>query len=261
MISRQELSLALDPEMRTVPGLSPVNRWVIGLICLSMVIGILQTEASLTDRYTPYFTAANALLFAVFLVEYVLRLYAASENPRYRSPFRYALTLASLVDLLVLLSFLLPFLGLEAALLRLFRALRIFRLARLGKYSLAIRQISKSMADRRHELIVSLVIGLSLMLLSATALDLAERTAQPEAFGSIPRALWWAVATLTTVGYGDTVPITAIGRIFASLTALTGVGLVALPTGILAGAFSEGISEARHLRHGQSHTHPHKKGD
>ena len=261
MVSRKQISVALDPEMRTVPGLSPVNSWIIGLICVSMVTGILQTEASLHDRYVSIFAATNALLFAVFLVEYMLRLYAAPENPRYGSPVRYALTFASIIDLLVLLSFLLPFFGIETALLRLFRIARIIRLARLGHYSIAIQQITKSVADRRHELIVALVIGLSLMLLSATALHLAEKETQPEAFGSIPRALWWAVATLTTVGYGDVVPVTALGRIFASLTALTGVGLVALPTGILAAAFGEGIREAHHVRHGPPHPHPHKKSD
>ncbi len=179
----------------------------------------------------------------MFLVEYVARLYAAGANPRYGSVWRYAWTFAALTDLAVVMSYLMPVIGLEASLIRVFRVARLVRLARLGRYSLALRTISGAIARRRYELAVSMVAAFALMLLSSTALYFAESGLQPENFGSVPRAMWWSVATLTTVGYGDIVPITPLGRIFAALTAVVGIGFIALPTGILAGAFTDALRD------------------
>ena len=242
---REQLAFALDPEMKRTSGLSKTNIAIMCLICLSMLMGVLETEESLTDRFQRVFDAAHVVLFVVFGAEYVARLVAAPVNPRYASSWRYAITFASLLDLVVLVSFLLPLFGSEAALLRMFRAARLVRLARLGRYSLAMQMIGAAVSQRRYELGVSVVAAFGLMLLSSSALYLVERDIQPEAFGSIPRAMWWSVATLTTVGYGDIVPVTGLGRIAAALTALTGVGLIALPTGILAGAFSEALRNIR----------------
>ena len=242
---RNKLSRALDPEMRDRPGLSVANRWIMALISMSVLIGILETEPILTEGLEPLYAGAQLVFFLLFLAEYVARLYAAPLNPRYGASWRYALTFASLVDLAVLLSFILPFFGLEATLLRMFRAARLIRLARLGRYSLAMQMISRAIARRRYELGVSLVAAFGLMLLSSTALYLAERDVQPEMFGSIPRTMWWSVATLTTVGYGDIVPVTPLGRVFAALTAVTGIGVIALPTGILASAFSDALHNIR----------------
>jgi len=245
---RQKLSDALDPEMRAEPGLSGANKWIIGLICLSILLGILETEVHLTDGYEWVYLTAELLFFGVFLLEFVARLYAAPLNPRYRATWRYAVTFAALLDLFVLLSYLLPFFGLEVALLRFVRILRILRLARLGQYSVAMQVISRSVVQRRYELGLSVVAAFCLMLLSSTALYFAERGLQPEEFGSIPRAMWWSIATLTTVGYGDIVPITGLGRVFAAMTAIVGIGFIALPTGILAGAFSEALREMREAK-------------
>jgi voltage-gated potassium channel len=248
MTIRKTLAEALDPSLRVEPGLSRTNTWVVILICLSIALGVAETEAALTDGFERYYDIAHLVFFVMFLVEYIARLYCAPENPRYGSSLAYALTFSSILDLLVLISFALPFFGLEGSLLRVFRAARLVRLAKMGRYSLALQMVYHAMSERKYELGVSIVIAFSLMLLASTALYLAERSSQPEIFGSIPRAMWWAVATLTTVGYGDTVPITVLGRIAAGLTAVAGVGLIALPTGILAGAFTEGISRARNQK-------------
>lgn len=245
---REKLSFALDPEMKATPGLSRTNTAIIGLICVSVLFGVFETEHIVTDQFAPVFAVGHVLFFVVFGFEYLGRIYAAPVNPRYPSSARYAVTFASLVDLLVLVSFLLPLFGLEAALLRMFRAVRLVRLARLGRYSLALQMIGAAISQRRYELGVSVVAAIGLMLLSSSALYLAERHAQPEEFGSIPRAMWWSIATLTTVGYGDTVPVTVLGRIAAAFTALTGIGLIALPTGILAGAFSDALRNIRATR-------------
>lgn len=243
-----KLSRALDPEMRPEPGLSRTNTVIVYLIILSILLGVLETEQPLADQYTLGFKIAHALFFVIFAGEYVLRLYVARLNPRYGASWKYAVTFASLFDLCVLISFLMPFFGLDAALLRMFRAARLVRLARLGRYSLAMKMIGDAISARRYELGISVVAAAGLMLLSSSALYMAERHLQPEDFGSIPRAMWWSVATLTTVGYGDIVPVTVLGRMAAALTALTGIGLIALPTGILAGAFAEALKNIKTTR-------------
>lgn len=242
---RNSLSLALDPEMKTTRGLSKTNSVIVWLIVLSILLGVVETEKDLTDQFDAAFRMAHAGFFMVFGAEYVARIYAAPANPRYPSSLGYAMTFASLLDALVLVSFLLPLFGLETTLLRMFRAARLVRLARLGRYSLALQMIGAAISQRRYELGVSVIVAFGLMLLSSSALYLAERHVQPEEFGSIPRAMWWSVATLTTVGYGDIVPMTLLGRIAAAVTALTGIGLIALPTGILAGAFGEALQNIR----------------
>lgn len=244
-MDRKHLSLALDPEMKKDSGLSSTNIAVVYLICLSILLGVLETEQTLTDEFDLLFKVAHAIFFMAFGVEYAARIYAAPMNPRYCSSLSYAITVASLLDLFVLISFLLPVFGLEVAVLRMLRAARLLRLARLGRYSRAMQLIGAAISQRRYELGVSVVAALALMLLSSSALYMAERHIQPDEFGSIPRAMWWSVATLTTVGYGDIVPVTILGRIAAAMTALTGIGLIALPTGILAGAFGEALKNIR----------------
>lgn len=248
MTIRKTLSEALDPSVRKKPGLSKTNQAIIALICLSIALGIVETEVTFTQGFEHIFDIAYLTFFVIFLSEYIARVYAAPENPLYRSSFSYALTLPSILDLLVLLSFISPFFGLEGSLLRVFRAARLVRLAKMGRYSIALQMVYNAMNERRYELGVSMVIAFSLMLLASTCLYFAERSAQPEVFGSIPRAMWWSVATLTTVGYGDSVPVTVLGRIAAGLTAIAGVGLIALPTGILASAFTDGLSRARNQK-------------
>jgi len=245
MTIRKSLSESLDPTTRKEKGLSKTNICIVGLIILSIALGVAETETTLTDGLESFYAAAYLAFFAVFAIEYIARVYAAPENPAYSSSLAYVLTLSSLLDLLVLISFLLPFFGLEASILRIFRTARLVRLANLGRYSLALQLISEAIAERRYELGLSIIMAFSLMLFSSTILYLAERSSQPEAFGSIPRAMWWSVATLTTVGYGDVVPVTILGRIAAALTAITGIGIIALPTGILAAAFSDGIRRVK----------------
>lgn len=242
---RSRLSAALDPEMRSEAGLSAANQLVVYGIVASVLVAVLETEATMVEAMPSFFQIAHFAFFAAFLVEYCARLYAAPVNPKYRSMLHYAATPAALLDFVVLLSFLLPYLGLETALLRSLRAARLVRLARLGRYSKALQLVFSAVAERRYELGLSLVIACALLLLSSTGLYFVERHGQPEDFGSIPRAMWWSVATLTTVGYGDIVPMTALGKFFAALTAITGIGIIALPTGILAGAFSDAIRKSR----------------
>ncbi len=241
----QRLAQDLDPELYPLPGLSPLNRFFLAAIVASIVVGILETEPVLRDQWPGWFVAAELAFVVIFAVEFAGRLITAPFNPRYGSTVRFLRSWPAIIDILVLVTLVLPFFGLETTLLRMVRALRILRLARLGRFSIALRHLAEAFADRRYELLVGTCSAGLLLLFAATALYAVEGGVQPEAFGSIPRALWWAVATLTTVGYGDVVPITALGRVLAAVTALAGIAVIAVPTGIIAAAFTDVIRAAR----------------
>lgn len=250
---RHRISEAIDPETRRDPGLSRFNQLVVGAILGLVVIGVLETEVHFIRRFGGLTDVVKLALFVFFAIEYLLRLWTAGLNPRFRNGLHYALRPAALLDLAVLVTFALPYLGLETAVFRLLQLLRLLRLARIGRYSRAMNLVAEAIRSRVTELTLSFAFALTLMLGAATLLYFVEGPTQPEAFGSIPRAMWWAVETLTTVGYGDAVPVTPLGRILAAITALCGIGFIALPTGILASAFSDALRKAREER---AHGHP-----
>jgi voltage-gated potassium channel len=242
---KRATAFQLDSELRTVSGLSAVNKVIVFVVLLSILGVILETEPTIYDPYTLLFQWFEWVILTFFIIEYALRVWSSTENPKYPNRLSYCLSLVSLVDLFVIANMGFTLIGVEGGLLRLLRLVRLMRLAKLGKYTNAMGNISEAISSRKFELIVSLVVALGLLILSSSALYVIEGGGQPETFGSIPRAMWWATATLTTVGYGDTVPITGLGRVFAAITAITGIGLIALPAGILASAFSDAMKKRR----------------
>jgi voltage-gated potassium channel len=137
-------------------------------------------------------------------------------------------------------------------LLRLFRLMRILRLARLGRFSLGMRHLSQAVTDRKEELLLSLMPATFVLVSSAAGVYLIEGENDPQTFGSIPRAMWWSVCTLNTVGYGDIYPHTVLGKILGGVTSIAGIGLIAMPTGILAAAFSAAFQRTRIAREGDA---------
>ena len=242
---RRHLAQILDPELYPGRGLSALNKGLLLVILASIVVGILETEPVLRDAHPTLFKASELAFLVIFGLEFAGRFWTAPANPRYRTYWGFLRSWPALIDLLVLITLVMPFFGLEAALLRFVRALRILRLARLGRFSLALRHLAEAFEERRYELFAGLSFAALLLLMASTALYVVEGGVQPDEFGSIPRALWWAVATLTTVGYGDVVPVTGIGRVLASVTALAGIAVIAIPTGIIAAAFTDVIRAAR----------------
>lgn len=239
---RARLYLYLSPGAWPGQGMSPVNLVVSALILIGSAAAILHTEQTLRDRFESWFFVTELVLFVCFSVEYAARVYAAGEDERYRGfagRLKYCVSFWAIIDLLALLPFLVTIGVSNTFALRLTRLLRLLRLARLGRFSNAIDAVIEAVSVRRYELILSLMAAGFLLIASASVLYLVEADNQPEAFGSIPRALWWSIATLTTVGYGDVTPITALGKICAGLTAIAGIGLIAMPTGVLAAAFSD----------------------
>ena len=231
-------------QLKSSPGdqLSPVNKAVVAVILASVVLGIAGTEPVVQTSLGSALPIAELVLGAFFLIELLLRTWATGVRPKYaglRGALRYLARPLSVVDILVIASLLAPFFGPEFAVLRLLRIVRLIALAKFGRYSIALSQLIRAFVRRRYELLMSLVIAGLVFLIAATGMYAIEGSVQPEAFGSIPRALWWALTTLTTVGYGDVYPVTPLGRVFAGLMAVAGIGLIAMPAGILAAAFTE----------------------
>ena len=229
-------------------GISPFNKLVLASIVLASVMAVIETEEGVVAAAPRLFLALDQGFGILFSAEFALRLWAAGADPRWsgvRGRIRWLLRPIALIDLLAIVPSFLALVGPDAFLLRLVRLARILRLAQLGQFSDAMQLITEAVRSRRYELGVSLLAAGAVLLASAVMLYLVEGQVQPDAYGSIPRALWWSIVTLTTVGYGDVYPVTLAGRMLGGLTALAGIGLIAMPTGILAAAFSDAFQKRR----------------
>jgi len=203
-----------------------------GLIVLSATVLTIETLPTLNPGTRTILLWAEAILLGIFVVEYLARLFSA---PR---PLEYALSFWGIVDFLACIPaalFLFP--DLQA--IRAFRLLRLVRLLKLLRASHALDRMSRALTSIREELIVFSFVAVAVLFLTGVGIYHFERTAQPEAFGSIPHSLWWAVASLSTVGYGDVYPITTGGRIFTGFVLLIGLGVVAVPAGLITAALME----------------------
>lgn len=205
---------------------------------------ILESEPALGTRYAPFFTAFEAFSVAVFTVEYVLRLWSITANPAYRRPvagrLRYVVTPYAVIDLLAILPFYLPLL-IPVDL----RILRVLLLFKLGRYSTAFEVVERVVRRKWGQLVVAVFVSFVLLIVVSALTFEVEHEAQPEAFPSILGTMYWGLVTLTTLGYGDVVPITPPGRFLASVTAVIGVALFGLPAGILASGFFEEFHRRR----------------
>ena len=239
---RRRVYLALNPS----EGLTPASRFLIWLILAATALTVLETEPAVSQGREGFFAIASAVIAVIFLIEYLLRLWSAPEGNRTR--LKFVLSPWSIIDLVVVVVSLLPMLGADLLFLRMLRVLRMVSLAKLGRYSRALDTLHHAVASRMSHLLVSFALAGVFLIISATLIHWAEGDGQPEQFGSIPRALWWSVATMTTVGYGDVVPQTNIGRIIAGMVSLGGIVLIAIPTGIMAAAFSDELAKEEERR-------------
>jgi voltage-gated potassium channel len=227
--------------------------FILGLIFVNVVAVILETEPTISSKYGPLLHALEIFSIVIFSIEYLLRIWSCVVVPKYHRPFvgriRFALTPMALIDLVAVLPFYLFFLGLDLRFIRVVRLIRVLRVAKLARYLDALNLMGRVAKARKEELVVTSILMLFLLIIASALMYYAENTVQPDIFPSIMQTMWWAVATLTTVGYGDVYPVTNIGRFLASVVAILGVGFFALPIGILGSGFVEEI----HKRHVKSY--------
>ncbi len=225
------------------------NGFILLLIVGNVVAIVLESVASVYAAHRLFFESFETFSVMVFTLEYLLRLWVCVEETRFYRPvrgrLRYMFSFMAIVDLAAILPFYLSmFTALDTRFLRVLRLLRVFKLTRhfhsLEVLMHVIRQEGPVLASAMFILIV-------LIILASGGMYVVEHDAQPEAFGSIPRAMWWAAVTLTTVGYGDTVPITDAGKMFALAITILGVGMAAMPAGIIASGFTRELQKRRKM--------------
>lgn len=192
---------------------------------------------------------------ATFTIEYLLRLWSCTVDSRFRNPvlgrIRFALRPLLIIDLVAILPFYLPIIiPFDLRFLRALRLIRILRMLKMGRYSESLRLFASVLKSKKEELVIAVFVTFILLIVSSSLMYFVENEAQPENFSSIPDAMWWGVATMTTVGYGDVYPVTPVGRFLGAIIAILGIGMFALPAGILASGFVEEIQKRRtgHIR-------------
>jgi voltage-gated potassium channel len=225
------------------PLVKAVDSFLIVLVVLNVLAVVLESVEHLSIAHGPVFHAFDLASVAIFSAEYLLRLWTAVEmaEPRFRHPLwgrlRWAVSPMALIDLLAVLPF---YLGIVVEMdLRAIRVLRVLRMFKLGRYSMAMSVMVAVARQEARAIGAVLFVMMVILVLASSLIYLFEHRAQPHVFADIPTSMWWAVVTLTTLGYGDMVPVTPMGRVLGGLTAVLGVGMIALPAGVLASGFSE----------------------
>jgi voltage-gated potassium channel len=245
----------LEGRLENHPGFKLISRFIISLIILNVLAVILESNRVLYEHYREVFNAFELFSVTIFTIEYLARAWVSAENskyaglPNWRARIAYLLSPMALVDLLAVAPFYLALLiPIDLRFLRLFRLLRLIKLSHyfdgLQVFLTVLRRESAAMA-------AALLTMLILIVVSACLMFMLETAAKPGHFESIAQAIWWAVVTLTTVGYGDITPITFAGKLLGIVIMLLGVGCMALPAGILAARFSEELRSRRDLLQGK----------
>ena len=213
-------------------------------VIVFLVISILATFDSIQNSCSDVLDAIETVLVIYFTIDYVLRLYTAKyqypEKTEGAAVLSYVFSFAGLVDLLSFLPYYLPFFfpaGFMA--FRMFRVVRIFRLFRISKYYDSLNVITEVLSNKKQQLLSAVFVVLVLMLASSLCMYSVEHAAQPDVFQNAFSGIWWSVSTLLTVGYGDIYPITTLGKILGTIITFLGVGMVAIPTGIISAGFVE----------------------
>lgn len=221
--------------------------FIIGLIMLNVIAIIVETF-TIPEALKSILSVIETISVIIFTVEYMLRLWTADLlYPQYgavRSRFKYVFSFMAIIDLLAILPFYIPFVfPIDLRVLRALRIIRLFRLFKVSRYTSALNTIADVFKKKSSQLLSSFFVVALLMIISSILMYSVEHDIQPDKFKNAFSGLWWAVATFTTVGYGDIYPVTAAGKVLSSVIALLGIGLVAVPTGIISAGFVEVVSD------------------
>ena len=221
-------------------------------IVINLVVSVMYTFDDLHARFGPWLVTIEAVTVAFFAADFAMRLWTAKFlRPSLTEPravLRYIFSFSGLVDLLSFLPYYLPvFFPSGAVAFRMFRVARVFRLFRVNAYYDSLGVITQVISSKRQQLFSSVFILLVLMLASSLCMYSLEHDAQPEVFSNAFSGIWWSVSTLLTIGYGDIYPVTAMGKIFSIFITFLGVGMVAIPTGIISAGFVDQYTRIKRI--------------
>ncbi len=223
-----------------------VHYFLMLLILLTVIAVVLESDSGIYNRYQPFFWVLEIISLTVFTIEYLLRVWSSGEIQKYRyfgGRLKYIITPMALIDLLAILPGLLGFIISRD--LMILRGLRLIRIFKLTRYSRSMNLLISVLRQESANIVAAFFVLIILILIAATGMHLVEGGNQPSSFGTIPKAIWWATVTLTTVGYGDVVPFSVPGKVFGIVILLSGIGMAALPAGILAAGFTKEINRRK----------------
>ena len=228
---------------------SRLDAFIYSLIIANIFAMILESHSFMKDRFGHIFSYFELISILIFTVEYFYRVFNSYKENKLKGVFFYVFSFFGIIDFISILPFYIKqFVLIDG---RFFRILRLFRLSRifkLGRDSKSLKLFIKALSAVKNELKFTFFLSLLCILFSASAIYFLENEAQPEVFSSITASLWWATVSLATVGYGDVVPMTVWGKVFAGFISLIGIGVVAIPTGIISASFVEEIHHFRKKR-------------
>lgn len=228
--------------------------FIISIVLINVVVVIMQTVSDVAVKYADFFRIFEIIVIYVFTIEYLLKLWSCTSMKQFSHPIkgriRFMLSPFSVIDILSFLPFYIPFvIPLNISVIRIFRIFRLIRIFRLARYFGSLKAMGDVISSKKKELTITAVNILVLLVISSSLIYVVENPAQNNDFSSIPAAMWWGVSTLTTVGYGDVYPITPLGKFLGAIIALLGVGIFALPIGIIAAGFNEKIHAESNIKH------------
>lgn len=229
---------------------SKLEHWlqtsIMALIFLNVLAVVFGSVQSLSARYDRWFDLFEVFSVAVFTIEYAARVWSCTVDKRYAHPvwgrIRFMFTPMALIDLIAVVPSYLTFLKLDLRFVRALRLVRLLRVAKIGRYTEASSLLLKVIRAKKEELTLTMSLLFILAVICASLMYYAEGNVQPDKFPNIPAAMWWAIVTITTIGYGDVFPITTVGKIIGVFTALLGILMIALPTGVFGAAFVEELN-------------------
>lgn len=237
--------------MNPMGSANPLSRVIeislLALIFVNIIALMLESVTEINATYSGGFLHLEFFSILVFSIEYVLRVWSCVENPKYHKPLsgrlRYMTSTMAIIDLLAILPFYLAYLPIDLLFIRIIRLFRLFRLLKIARYLKALNLIQAVLHERKEQIYLSLMFIGFLLIVVSTLMFYVEHDAQPEVFSSIPASMWWGIETLTTVGYGDMLPVTSYGRVLGGMISILGIGLFALPAGILSSGLTEHLQK------------------
>lgn len=224
------------------------NYLIISLIILNVIAIAFETVSNLSPDIIRSLRVFEIFSVSVFTIEFSMRVYVSDlthpSSSRIKSISKFVFSPYGLIDLFAILPFYIPFIiRIDLRFIRILRLIRFFRVLKISRYNSTLKLIGSVIKDKKTELGMTLFVTILILIIASFLMFHIEGTVQPDKFPNVFATLWWAIATLTTIGYGDVYPITSLGKLLSGVIALLGIGLVALPTGIISAGFIERINK------------------